>query len=405
MCRTPAGRDRIRPGGRVVGHRSDRPTAAADPHPAPSYRVNYEGKKPMSRRRSMCLAATGAAVAALLSACSMSGPTGSDNSASGNAGSGDLKVGISSREITNDYNRDIIAGAQELFEDQGAKVTVTNGGGDPTKQANDITTLVNSGIDVLFIQLGDPAQLEPVVKAAVDKGVTVVTAGVGSLVPGAIADVGGDEEMMAEMSARTLFDEIGGAGDVYAFWVPGAPLLETRLAALERVAKEFPDVTIHREPTDFSPATVQSQMQTLLTAHSDKGSIAGVWGAYDQMASGAVQAVQSQGRDEIKVVSIDGDRATFNMLFAKGSPFVATVVQNAQLIGQLAAQAALDTLDGKPVGETQTSAWIANRHNGVAAAEERYGSGIWDEIGLDAEEIAAEWPQDGQVDVVQPGAN
>jgi ABC-type sugar transport system substrate-binding protein len=354
----------------------------------------------------MRLAAAGAAAAVFLSACSMSAPGGSDDSAAGNAsGSGDLTVGISSREITNDYNRDIIAGAQDLFEEQGADVTVTNGGGDATKQANDITTLVNSGIDVLFIQLGDPAQLEPVVQAAVDKGVTVVTAGVGSLVPGAIADVGGDEDMMAEMSARALFDEIGGAGDVYAFWVPGAPLLETRIAALERVATEFPDVTIHREPTDFSPATTQSQMQTLLTANSDEGSIAGVWAAYDQMASGAVQAIQSEGRDEIKVVSIDGDRATFNMLYAEGSPFVATVVQNAQLIGQLAAQAALDTLDGKPVGETVTSAWIANRSNGVAAAEERYGSGIWEETGLDPDEIAGDWPQDGQVEVVQPDAD
>ncbi|GMA88990.1 hypothetical protein GCM10025868_42400 [Angustibacter aerolatus] len=79
---------------------------------------------------------------------------------------------------------------------------------------------------------------------------------------------------------------------------------------------------------------MQSQMQAVLTAHPEKGSVAGVWGAYDQMTSGAVQAIQQADRPEIKVASIDGDRATFSMLYAPNSPFVATVVQNAQRIGQ-----------------------------------------------------------------------
>jgi ABC-type sugar transport system substrate-binding protein len=254
---------------------------------------------------------------------------------------------------------------------------------------------------VLFIELGDPAQLKPVVKKAVDQGVVVVTAGVGSLVPGAIADIGGDENAMAQTSAKYLFDSIGGKGDVYAFWVPGAPLLENRLAQVEELAKSsYPDIHIHKEPSDFSPAKVQSQMQTLLTANPDAGSIAGVWGSFDQMTSGAVQAIKAAGRDgDINVVSIDGDRDTFKMLFDKKSPFVGTVVQNAQRIGELGAQAALDKLNGKKIGETVTTFWLATRDNGVAAAEQRYGKAIWKDTGLNPAKIAQEWPQTGKIDV------
>ncbi|NIZ90234.1 substrate-binding domain-containing protein [Kineococcus rubinsiae] len=313
-----------------------------------------------SGARRIAVLATALGGLLLASSCSLNGPV-TDASAAGPraAGSaapaavpfqrGPLKVGIAAREIVNDYNRDIIAGADTSFRAAGATVTTTNAGGDATKQINNIQTLVNSGVNVLLIELGDPAQLSPVVTQARAKGVVVVTAGVGSTVPGAVTDVGGDEDLMAEMMSRSLLDAMGYRGDLYAFWVPGAPLLETRLRILKAMVADYPQVRLHLQPSDFSPARVQSQMQAVLTANPDKGSIAGVWGAYDQMTSGAVQAIQQADRSEIAVASIDGDRATFPMLYAPNSPFVATVVQNAQLIGTLAAQAALDARDGKPV--------------------------------------------------------
>lgn len=352
-------------------------------------------------------------LAALLTGCSLNGPVtdAAQGPASGSSPTpssvpyrqGALKVGIASREIVNDYNRDIIAGAQSTFEKQGATVTVTNAGGDATTQINDIRTLVNSGVNVLVVELGDPAQLTPVIEQARARGVVVVTCGVGSHVSGSVSDVGGDEDLMAEMMSRSLLDAMSYRGDLYAFWVPGAPLLETRLRVLKAMVADYPQVRLHLVPSDFSPAKVQSQMQAVLTSNPDKGSIAGVWGAYDQMTSGAVQAIQQADRPEIKVASIDGDRATFSMLYAANSPFVATVVQNAQLIGQLAAQATLDARAGKPVASnTFTTAWVATRSNGIKAAELRYGPSIWSTIRLDKDEIAQRFPQTQDVVVMQP---
>lgn len=366
--------------------------------------------------RRLVLLLAGLLAVALASACSLNGPVTDATAGTGPAGGaaaaagdgppflqGPLTVGIAAREIVNDYNRDIVAGAEEAFRAQGATVTTTNAGGDATRHINNIQTLVNSGVNVLVIELGDPAQLGPVVAQARSKGVVVVTAGVGSTVPGAVTDVGGDESLMAEMMSRSLLDAMNYRGDLYAFWVPGAPLLETRLRVLQAMVQDYPNVRLHLQPSDFSPARVQSQMQAVLTSNPDPGSIAGVWGAYDQMTSGAVQAIQQANRPEIAVASIDGDRATFPMLYAPNSPFVATVVQNAQLIGQLAAQAALDARAGKPVAPNVfTTAWVATRHNGVAAAERRYGPGIWEQVKLDKAEVERQWPQTQDVVVMQP---
>src|SRR5690606_34485554 len=138
------------------------------------------------------------------------------------------KIGVASREITNDYNRDLIAGATEVLKAAGAEIVVTDGGADPRKHNENIESLINSGVSGIIVQLGDPQQLAPVVAKANAAGIPVITTSVGSKTEGAIADVGGDEALMAAMLARTLLSSIDYKGTVIGFWVPGAPLLETR---------------------------------------------------------------------------------------------------------------------------------------------------------------------------------
>ena len=66
-------------------------------------------------------------------------------------------------------------------------------------------------------------------------------------------------------------------------------------------------------PTEHNPAKVQSQMEDILTANPDAGSIAGVWVAYDQLGTGAYQAIMNAGRNEIKMASCDGDKISYQM--------------------------------------------------------------------------------------------
>lgn len=317
------------------------------------------------------------------------------------------KIGFASREIVNDYNRGVIEGARQVIEAAGGTMVVTDGQGDPTKHNDNITNLINSGVDGLIIELGDAQQLAPVVAKAKAAGIPVVTTSVGAHVPGSLTEVGGDEALMGEMMTRALLQSINYQGDVYAFWVPGAPLLETRRRILQAMVKDYPQVTVHEVPTEHSPSKVFSQMQDILTAHPQKGSIAAVWGAYDQITSGAVQAIMQAGRTEIKVASIDGDKLGFQMLFQQGSPFVATVAQDVPHIGELAAQTVIQAINGTAENvptTTFTNAWLATRHNGIKAAEMRWGANVWQDIKMDPKEIESRYPQYQDVVVVHPVA-
>jgi ribose transport system substrate-binding protein len=314
------------------------------------------------------------------------------------------RIGMASREITNDYNRGIIAGAQKVIEAAGDTMVVVDGGADPRKHNENIENLINSHVDGLIIQLGNAQQLAPEVAKAKAGGIPVVTTSVGALTEGALTEVGGDEDLMATLMTRALLSSIGYKGDVYVVWVPGAPLLETRKRILEAMVKDYPKVKLHEVPTEHSAAKVQAQIEDILTANPEPGSIAAVWGAYDLLTSGAVQAIRQAGRSEIKSASIDGDRVGFQMLLSAGSPFVATVAQDVPHIGELAGRTIEDALAGKKDFPSFmfTDAYVATRANGVEAAERRWGKDVWKQIDMDPKEIAGRFPQTEPVLVVHP---
>lgn len=314
------------------------------------------------------------------------------------------KIGIAAREITNDYNRDIIAGATKVIEAAGGTVVVTDGGADPRKHNENIESLINSGVAGIIVQLGDAQQLAPVVKKANDAGIPVVTTSVGAKTEGALADVGGDDALMSAMVSRALLSSIDYKGDVYVVWVPGAPILETRKRVLEAIAADYPQVKLHEVPTEHSAAKVQAQMEDILTANPEPGSVAAVWGAYDLLVSGAVEAIRRNGRSEIKAASIDGDRVGFQMLLDADSPFVATVVQDVPRIGSVAAEVLMQNLAGKTEfpSTLYTNAWLATHANGVAAAEQRWGATVWDDLAIPRADVEGRWKQDGELQIVHP---
>ena len=315
------------------------------------------------------------------------------------------KIGFATREIVNDLNRDVIAGAQEVIEAAGGEMTVVNAEADVTKHNENIENLINSGVDGIIVELGDAQQLEPLVAKANEAGIPVVTTCVMSYVPGSVTDVSADEVLTSTLASRMLLSAMDYEGDLYVFWVPGAPLLEQRKRALEALLVDFPKVNMIEVPTEHDPATVQSQMEDLLTANSEEGSIAGVWCAYDQLATGAYQAIMTAGRNEIKLASCDGDRVSYSMLFAENSPFVAIGAENVKELGIMAGESMLMAINGRAdeVPKAQyTSSYGVTRWNGIEAAEIRFGESVWDDLGLDPEEIAEKFPQTQDVYVVMP---
>jgi len=317
-----------------------------------------------------------------------------------------FKVGIAIREMVNDADRSIVTNATASFKAAGASsVNVTDAGGDPLKQNNNIESLTNSGVDGLFVVLGDAQQVSPLTKKAADKGIKIASGLFGKAPEGSLTEVGFDDPLATSLMTRALFSAIGYKGDVYVFWVPGAPILETRKRIMEAIAKDYPLIKLHNVPTEHGAAKSLTQMTDILTANPTKGSIAGVWGAYDLLVSGANEAIRRVARTEIKVASIDGDKVAFQMLYGKNSPFVATVVGDTPAIGRLGAEAIIKAACGRakevPIA-SYIPMWVATRSNGIAAGQKRWGGSLWTSSGLNLASIKKAFPQTEKVTVVQP---
>lgn len=319
-----------------------------------------------------------------------------------------FKIGIASREITNDFNRDIVSNAQDVIKGVGGTIISTDAQGDYQKHNENIENLINSGIDGLIVQLGDARQMGPVMAKAKAKGIPVVTCAVGAPVQDTLTDINGDNPLMSALAADALLSSINYKGDIYIVWVPGAPLLETRKRILEAIAVDFADVRLHEIPAEHNPAKVQTQIEEILTANPEPGSIAGIFGTYDLLISGASEAIRRSGRgDDIKIVAIDGDRIGFQMLFQENSPFVATVVQDVPSIGRQAAEILIGVLNGTidPASvspQTPANCYVATRKNGVEAAELRWTESFWEDTGLEKGAVEKSFPQSEKVLVVYP---
>ncbi|MCI8929720.1 MAG: substrate-binding domain-containing protein [Lachnospiraceae bacterium] len=321
--------------------------------------------------------------------------------------SGGWTIGIANREITNDYNRLIAYGAQDILEAAGCEVIMTDAETDFQKHNENIETLLNSGIDALIIQLGDNEQLAPLCEKAKEKGIPVVTAGIGSHIDNTICDTNADDGLAAVLLADAIFSGIDYAGDVYIFYVPGAPLLENRLAVIQGVAAAYPNINLVPVATEHNVSKVQTQMEELLTANPEKGSIAAVIGTYDSLITGAVESVRQADRSEIVMGGIDGDEVSFQMLFTEGSPFRVSVVIDASSIGATAANTVLGVLDGSidpatVAAKIPTACYCATRRNGAEAAEMKWGTEIWEKINMSREEVEVAYPQNDNLLVCYP---
>ncbi|MTV27872.1 substrate-binding domain-containing protein [Nitriliruptoraceae bacterium ZYF776] len=120
-----------------------------------------------------------------------------------------------------------------------------------------------------------------------------------------VAHITYDGEESGYLIAQAMIEEMGGSGGIIALQgILDTAAAQDRFAGLQRALEEHPDVTLLDDQTaGFDRAQALDVTRTLLTAHGDE--VSGIWAANDDMALGALQALEAAGRDDVAVVGID----------------------------------------------------------------------------------------------------
>ena len=107
--------------------------------------------------------------------------------------------------------------------------------------------------------------------------------------------------------AKALFESMGGKGKIFVLQgMLGNTAANARYEGLQKALKEYPDIVVaHDDTANWATDKALSLVETWLTQTPDVG---GVWCANDNMATGALQALDAVGlKGKVGVVGIDAN--------------------------------------------------------------------------------------------------
>ncbi|HZP99306.1 MAG TPA: sugar ABC transporter substrate-binding protein [Reyranella sp.] len=196
---------------------------------------------------------------------------------------------------------------------------------------------------VVFVPVDDVAMVPDLARFAA-AGVPVVTC-INRIEGTVVSHVGSDDVQVGRISARALFEGLGGQGTVVQIDGPmAAPTCRDRAQGVRQTLSEFPRIQLMGVDCGMNLRPEGRQaMERLLARHAE---IDGVWCANDVMAYGALEALEA-ARRRAKVVGVNGLSEAIDNV-EKGR-MLATVDFSAFKIARFAAEAAVRHLRGERV--------------------------------------------------------
>ena len=248
-----------------------------------------------------------------------------------------------------------VEGFESAAADKGWDVNVIDTKGDVGAVISRIEDMVTQQVDAIVINV-DPQQVAAGLQTAADAGIPVVGMDSGSD-PLLVTNVTSNGYAMATETAVYVANRIEGKGNVVMFVFDAFPPVQVRGHIADAVFGNFPDIDVLDRITpdvaDGGIADSRAQMEAILTANPDPGSIAGVWAAWDQPALGALQAIEAAGRtgEGIVITGIDANPQAREAIAAGGN-FEASIAQDFQGIGSTAADAVARVLAGEEIRQS-----------------------------------------------------
>ena len=276
-----------------------------------------------------------------LAACSTEAPGSSKENAESKEG--ELTIGLSVSTLNNPFFVTLSEGAEAQAKELGAEITVVDAQDNASKQANDVEDLIQRGVDLIIINPTDSSAVVPTVESANAAGIPVITVDRTSDGGEVVTHIASDNTAGGEMAGEYLLELVGeGAKVVELEGIAGSSAARERGEGFNKVAADKLDI-VAKQTANFNRTEGLTVMENILQANSD---IVGVFAHNDEMALGALEAIDAAGK-EIVVIGFD---ATDDAVKAvEEGKLAATIAQKPQLIGEKAMEAAIKYLSGEEV--------------------------------------------------------
>lgn len=238
-------------------------------------------------------------------------------------------------------------GAEAKAAELGYDLLVLDSQNDPAKELAAVEDVLTKNVSLLMINPTDSDAVRSAIRAANRKNVPVVTLDRGANGGDVVSHVASDNVQGGAMAGDKIVELLGGSGNVVELeGVPGTSAARDRGEGFNAaVAKASGITVVARQTADFDRTKGLNVMENILQAQPD---IAAVFAHNDEMALGAIKAIEAAKRD-IVVIGFDGTDDA--VAAVKDGSMLATVAQQAAMIGSIGVETADAILKGADVAE------------------------------------------------------
>lgn len=256
-----------------------------------------------------------------------------------------LTIGLSISTQNNPFFVTLKEGAEKAAKEAGAELIVVDAQDDTAKQISGVEDLIQKKVDVILINPTDSAAISTAVESANKANIPVITVDRAADGGTVVSHIASDNVKGGKMAGEYILELIGGKGNLVELeGIAGTSAARDRGKGFHEAVDGKEGVTVvATQPADFDRAKGMTVMENILQSNPD---IQAVFAHNDEMALGALQAIEASGK-KIAVVGFD---ATDDAVKAVNEgKMAATVAQKPAAIGETAVQTAVKVSKGEKV--------------------------------------------------------
>jgi ribose transport system substrate-binding protein len=237
-------------------------------------------------------------------------------------------------------------GAEAKAEELGYKLIVLDSQNDPSKELSNIEDLTIRGVKAILINPTDSDAVSNAIRIANRSDIPVLTLDRGASRGDVVSHIASDNVIGGEMAGHYIMEKVGEKAKVIQLeGIAGTSAARERGEGFMNAVNGSDLELLASQPADFDRTKGLNVMENLLAANPD---VQAVFAQNDEMALGALRAVQASGKD-VMIVGFDG---TEDGIAAVNRGLLgATVAQQPDLIGSLGVEMADKVLKGETVDE------------------------------------------------------
>ena len=268
------------------------------------------------------------------------------------------KVGFAQTESNNPWRIAQTKSFQDTAAECGWELVYTDAAGSAAKQVSDVDSMIAQRVDAIFLPPREEKPLLPAVMRAKAAGIPVflvdrsVDANVATAGEDYVTFMGSDFVEQGRRAAEWLVENSDGEETIVELegTTGSSPANDRKKGFDDLIAEQEAMTIVASQSGDFARDKGRQVMETLLQSHPD---LTVVYAHNDEMAIGAIQALEAAGRtpgEDVTIVSIDGTRDAMQAII---DGKMGVTVESAPFFGPIAC----DTMKAYAAGE-DVPAWV-----------------------------------------------